>query len=297
MTTNKVKGGHKNKQSYANKRTGEGKEQYYTNPDVVDICVAEVQKHVDLSDRTILEPAGGTGEFIKGFYRAGFKDVISFDIEPKYRDVLEANFLSLKDVGSGLVCITNPPFGRMNSVSVPFFNHAAKFCDYVCFLVPKSWRKWTTINRLDDSFHLVSDIEMPRDCFYLPEGNTKKGVLNTVFQVWEKRTEKREEIKVPDHKLIKKITQPKDGIVKGANFAVIQFGHGCGKAFDITGDKDFKTTTMYLHVDRQDVKDALKEIDFSEFANRTAYVEALSIQEINYKLNERFGLPNYTGIY
>jgi hypothetical protein len=294
---NNVKDGHKNKQSYANKRTGEGKEQYYTNPDVVDICVAEAQKHIDLSDRTILEPAGGTGEFIKGFYRAGLQDVISFDIEPKYRDVLEADFLSLKDVGSGLVCITNPPFGRMNSISVPFFNHAAKFCDYVCFLVPKSWRKWTTINRLDDSFHLVADIEMPQDCFYLPEGETKKGVLQTVFQVWEKRTEKREQIKVPDHKLIKKITKPTDGIVRGANFALLQFGHGCGKVWDISGDVNYKTTTMYLHVDRQDVKDALKEIDFSEFANRTAYVEALSIQEINYKLNERFGLPNYTGIY
>ena len=35
---NNVKTGHKNQQSYANTRTS-GKEQYYTNEDVVDICL------------------------------------------------------------------------------------------------------------------------------------------------------------------------------------------------------------------------------------------------------------------
>ena len=37
----------------------------------------------------------------------------------------------------------------------------------------------------------------------------------------------------------------------------------------------------------------MKDIDFSCFANNVAYVQALSIQEINYKLNEYFELPNF----
>ena len=75
---------------------------------------------------------------------------------------------------------------------------------------------------------------------------------------------------------------------------MIVFGHSCGRCEDITTPEvEAKTTTMYFKIDRQDVKDALKEIDFSEFYNNVAYVQALSLQEINYKLNEKFGLPNF----
>ena len=55
---NNVQAGHKNKQSYANTRTT-GKEQYYTDSVVVDLCLQEVVKHVDLKGLTVLEPCGG----------------------------------------------------------------------------------------------------------------------------------------------------------------------------------------------------------------------------------------------
>ena len=54
-----------------------------------------------------------------------------------------------------------------------------------------------------------------------------------------------------------------------------------------------KTTTMYLYIDRDDVKAALRSIDFSKYYKNVSYVSALSIQEINYELNEWFGLPNF----
>jgi predicted RNA methylase len=298
---NNVKGKHKNKQSYANTRTT-GKEQYYTNPDVVDLCLEEVNKHVELKGRLILEPAGGTGEFIKGLQRFGIFDekIISFDIEPKHSLVVEADYLST-DMSSykDLIAITNPPFGRASSLAKKFFNYSATHCEYICFLVPKSWRKWTTHNSLDKNFHLVSDIEMPKNCFYLP-GNEKKkkDVLNTVFQIWQRREIKRNKIKVPDHGLIQKIlpkTLPnKQKIVEGANFSMVVFGHSCGRCTDITERVvDHKTTTMYLQIDDQSVKDALREIDYSIYYNNVAYVQALSIQEINFELNNYFGLKNY----
>ena len=68
--SNNVKDGHLLKQSYANTRIT-GKEQYYTNSDVVDLCLSEVVKHIDLQGKSILEPCGGTGEFIEGFMRIG----------------------------------------------------------------------------------------------------------------------------------------------------------------------------------------------------------------------------------
>ena len=82
--------------------------------------------------------------------------------------------------------------------------------------------------------------------------------------------------------------------VTGANFEIIVFGHSCGTCRTINIDKeDAKTTTMYLKVDRQDVKDALRKIDYSKYYNNVSYVQALSIQEINYELNEYFGLENF----
>ena len=316
---NNVKDGHKNKQSYSNTRKS-GKEQYYTNADVVDLCMRSVLDHIDLTDKVLLEPCGGTGEFIKGFQRNGVKDknIVSYDIEPKHSLVklgnyLETDFSQHKD----LVCITNPPFGRANSLSKKFFAHAATHCEYICFLIPKSWRKWSLQNSLNEMFHLVSDIEMPKNCFYLPDGSVKeKDVLNTVFQIWQRKDFKRPKIKVPDHGLVKKIipiqkvtkrveqkNKKGETVIKevkrpdyvvGANFEMIVFGHSCGKTKHITEDKvQAKTTTMYFNIERDDVKKALGEIDFSAFFNNVAYVQALSLQEINYKLNEHFGLENF----
>jgi hypothetical protein len=50
---------------------------------------------------------------------------------------------------------------------------------------------------------------------------------------------------------------------------------------------------MYFKIDRQDVIEAMKEIDFSKHFNNVSYVQALSLQEINYELNKHFKLKNY----
>ena len=329
---NKVKAGHKNKQSYANTRTT-GKEQYYTNADVVDICLKEVAKHIDLSDKFIVEPCGGTGEFIEGFIRLGIPEqkLLSFDIEPKHRLVKEGNYLD-QDLSSynNLISITNPPFGRNSDLARKFFAHDAKFCKYICYLVPKSWRKWSVINGLPKNYHLVSDIELPKNCFYLPDGTAKaKDVLNTVFQIWEFRDEERKKIEVLDHGLIEKVQTTKKKVtshqkvkkelfvregdrfvpleedvfrkvkvdrpdkIRGADVQMITFGHSCGKCIEINGKEiDAVTTSIYLKVKNEEVKKALKEIDFSKYYNNVSYVQALSIEEIKHALNEHLGFPN-----
>jgi|TARA_R110002072_G_scaffold171434_4_gene325119 predicted RNA methylase len=308
--SNNVRAGHKQKQSYANSRTT-GKEQYYTNSNVVDLCLQEVTKHIDLKDRFVLEPCGGTGEFIKGFQRIGIPDdrIRSYDIEPKHPKVMLGNYLETEIGYKNYISITNPPFGRMSTLAKKFFNHAANHSDYICYLIPKSWRKWSTQNSLDKRFHLIADIDLPKNCFYLPDGQeTKKDVLNTVFQIWEKRHLEREKIVIPDNKLVEKIiptmklVKDKHGkdvrrpdYVTGVNFEMIVFGHSCGKykELDPTQKYDAKTTTMYFNIDRQDVKDAIKSIDFSGYYNNVAYVSALSLQEINHALNNHFKLENF----
>ena len=295
MSKNNVAKGHKEKQSYANTRTT-GKEQYYTNSQVVDLCINFVKNNVDITDSMILEPAGGTGEFIEGFVRAGIdkSKIVSYDIEPKHPLVMNGDYLETKFEHKNFISITNPPFGRASSLAKKFFNHAAGHSKYICYLVPRAWKKWSVHNSLDLNFHLITELEIPKNCFYQPnEKESKKDVLNTVFQIWERRDTKRAKIKVPDNGLIKKII-PVDAKITGANFQIIAFGHSCGKCSDITTNVvDYKTTTMYLYVEKQEVKDALKNLDLSDYFNNVSYVQALSIQEINYELNKVFGLSNF----
>ena len=69
------------RQSTANKRKT-GKEQYYTDSSAVDKCMAYLSDFIDFKEFVFLEPAGGTGEFIKGFQRNGIPDnnILSFTL-------------------------------------------------------------------------------------------------------------------------------------------------------------------------------------------------------------------------
>ena len=135
-----------------------GKEQFYTPTALADRLVGEVVARVtDFHTRTVLEPAGGTGAFVDAAERAGAARILSIDIEPKHEKVSRADFLEHVVPEHNAITISNPPFGRNNSLSIPFFNRAADYSEYICFIVPRSWRKWSVINRLDRRFELVHD--------------------------------------------------------------------------------------------------------------------------------------------
>ena len=259
-----------------------GKEQYYTPLDTALFCFDKIKPFLpDTQAITWLEPAGGKGSFIEIIYSKGYTDVVSYDIEPKHKDVTLTHDFIKEDLGhlSNCITLTNPPFGRANKLSVPFFNKCALVSDLIGFLVPKSWRKWSVINRLDNNFHLVEDVELDVDFLYDSDANKSTGELNTIFQVWQRRDYKREKIKITDRGYITKTTP------EMADVSLTIFGRGCGKV-----KTDFKrvsnTTQMFLKLNEPWVSDALKSVDFSRFYNNVAFVEALSIQEINFLLNE-----------
>jgi len=258
-----------------------GKEQFYTPTDLslqLTMKVAELIK--DFETRTVIEPAGGTGSFIKAAKSLGAKKVISFDIEPKSDGVVEADFLNAELTVSNAITISNPPFGRNNSLSIPFFNKAAQHSEYIAFIVPRSWRKWSVINRLDRNFHLIHDEELAID--YVDDFGEmlwQKARLNTCFQIWQRRDIQRELVKVEDHGLISKVKPDQ------ADVALTVFGYGCGKV-KTSFDRIPNSTVMFLKVHDKRVIPALNKVDFSRFYKNTAYTEALSLPEIRYLLNE-----------
>ena len=258
-----------------------GKEQYYTPSDLARRLVDTVADVVGgLEGRIVLEPAGGTGAFVKAAKAAGAAKVIAFDIEPKCRGVKAADFLQTELATTKAITISNPPFGRNNSLSIPFFNHAADASDYIAFIVPKSWRKWSIINRLDRRFHLVYDEDLKID--YVDDSGEHikaNSNLSTVFQIWQKRKTQRTLVKVTDHEFIKKVA-PHD-----ADVALTIFGYNCGRV-RTEFKREKNTTQMYLKLNHPRALEALQAVDFSRFFRNTAYTEALSLQEINFLLNE-----------
>jgi hypothetical protein len=270
-----------------------GKEQFYTPQDLAIELVASVEKTLGpLKDKTILEPAGGSGSFIEAVAKAGAKKIISFDIEPLHESVSRGSFLDQEIHETGVITISNPPFGRNNSLSIPFFNHAAIFSDAICFIVPRSWRKWSVTNRLDLNFELALDLDLDLD--YVDASGeliSTKSRLATCFQIWKRTDTPRIPIRIKDMDIVRKVSPAE------ADVSLTIFGYGCGKLktqFELIAN----TTQMFLKLVHPRALATLRQVDYSKFYKNTAYTEALSLQEINYLLNEQiYGDPMIESSY
>jgi predicted RNA methylase len=264
-----------------------GKEQYYTPENLAKKLLITVEEKLgSLAGMTVLEPAGGTGSFIEAAKSMGVSELVSFDIEPLHPAVVKGNFLEQNLDLTGAITISNPPFGRNNALSIPFFNKAAKYSDAICFIVPRSWRKWSVTNRLDPNFELVHDQDISVD--YVNSAGLEistKTRLATCFQIWKRVDIPRQLVFVKDLKVVEK-TSPED-----ADVALTIFGYGCGK-LRIDFPRVKNTTQLFLKLIHPAALTALREVDYSRFYKNTAYTEALSLPEINYLLNEKiFGDP------
>jgi len=259
-----------------------GLEQYYTPTALARELVVELKQLIpDFQKRSFLEPAGGNGSFIEALLSQGAVSIQSVDTHPLHPAVKKKDFLTFQTKSHDLVTVSNPPFGRNNALSIPFFNHSAQFSTHIAFLVPRSWRKWSVQNRLEQNFHLVYDRDV--DLIYVNskgEPLAKSNELRTCFQVWERRNDLREKFVVPDNGFLKKVSPAE------ADVALKVFGYGCGQVLE-EFPKTGNTTLMFLSLSKGITASLLRELDFQRFINNTAYTQALSFQEINYLLNEK----------
>ena len=266
-----------------------GTEQFYTPLSLAQELVDFSQDFIpDFRKRSFLEPAGGNGSFLTALKKAGVGNVISVDLYPKHKSVVKKDFLKFKPSQERLVTISNPPFGRNNALSIPFFNHAAEFSDFIAFLIPRSWRKWSVQNRLNLNFHKIAD----RDVFVSYEdelGNPirEKNGLRTCFQIWRKEPTPRTKTLIPNNGLIEKCSPG------SADIAIRVFGYGCGKVLTDFPRKP-NTTLMFLKVKDKKTATLLTTLDYQRFSTNTAYTEALAFTELNFLLNEAvFGNGHY----
>lgn len=233
------------------KRNSSGREQYYTRPKIAEQCVAVAVPYVQ--NLPI--------------------------IEPKHPQVVMQDFFSFFTNKPAFV-IGNPPFGRNNALSVRFFNHAANFAEYIAFIVPKSWRKWSVQNRLNVRFHLVKDVALPKDIFYGENGNGFGTNFNAVFQIWQRKSFPRKKVIVEDRGYVKKCPP------ELANVALTYAGYASGKV-----ETEFEckpnTTKIFLQADAY-VIEALRQLDYSQINSNSAYTPVFGLREVIYLLNKYF---------
>ena len=259
------------------KRNSSGKEQYYTRPHITEMCVELASKYID--DHIVVEPSAGTGEFLKPLMERKIT-YQAYDIEPKHPDVIEQDYLKFTPKPGKYFVIGNPPFGRNHSLSSKFFNKSAEYAEYIAFIIPKSWRKWSIQNRLDLNFSIIEDIELPSDIFYNHEGEGFGDNFNAVFQIW-KRTEKpRKKVRIEDKSLVVKC-DPQE-----VDVAITYAGYSAGKV-EVDFPRVKNTTKIYLKANKKVVK-ALQELDYSKLTENSAYTPSFGLEEIKAELNKLF---------
>ncbi|HHZ95327.1 MAG TPA: hypothetical protein EYN67_07170 [Flavobacteriales bacterium] len=171
-------------------------DKFYTNDNVVRECLALLS----LEDYdVIVEPSAGSGAF---YIHLPVDKRVGLDLEPAYDGVTEQDYFKFVEIAQACqmfpvkdksyLVVGNPPFGKNSSLARKFFNASALFADTIAFILPRTFRKPSTINQLDEHFHLSKEIMLDKDSFQLPNGDTHD--VPCVFQVWERYTRLRPRI-------------------------------------------------------------------------------------------------------
>lgn len=157
-------------------------DQFYTKQEVaLELCKILKEK-LNLNKYTFLEPSAGFGSFVNAL-RKTFKEpkIEAIDLDPKSFDIKQQDFFSYTPKEQKIITIGNPPFGKRATLAIKFFNHASKFSDYVAFIVPLQFEKWSVQKNLNKDFKLIfSQILEPNSFIF----SGKDCSIRCCFQIW-----------------------------------------------------------------------------------------------------------------
>jgi len=251
----------------------EGLDKFYTNPEIVDKCLESFNKHYDFDKfDLIIEPSAGSGNF---YFKLPNEKTLGMDIQPDNKQIIKKNFFEYipnQNNNQSVLVIGNPPFGRVSSLAIKFFNHASTFANVIAFIIPKTFRKVSVQNRLDLNFKLIYDEDIPMN----PCSFTPKMMVKCCFQIWEKTSIKRIKIKLDtthsDWQFLS--FGPKDNNGQptppiGADFALRAYGGKCGEIIEKDLDKLRPKSWHWIksNINKKLLISNFKKIDYSNSVN------------------------------
>jgi hypothetical protein len=247
-------------------------DQYYTKSTVAEHFSNLVKGRYGNS-QSYVEPSAGSGEFSKHF-----EDIISFDIEPKFSDCIEQDFLAIKELPENLVYVGNPPFGFCSKLALKFINHCCKLkAKAVCFILPRTFSKKLFQNNINLNYHLVYEENLEKNSFTLHGSDYN---VPCVFQIWGYCEEKRKKIEINEKKFFELVAKEK------ATHAIRRVGGQAGK---VLSGLDYSESSTYFVKMTEEVADRVAEYYplIKEEAGKTVGVRSITLKEITYIL-ERY---------
>lgn len=239
-------------------------DQYYTRPGFAARCYRIVCSLYNTAGFLMVEPSAGKGVFARMLPSGS----LAYDLEPKHPLVQQGDFFEAAiPHDRHVMMIGNPPFGRGSRMAVRFFNHAARSASVIAMILPRTFRKASIENRLDQAFHLVLEEPAPRNAF---EFQGMECDVPAVFQIWERRDVSRTlrtvEKKHPDFRFVKPAL---------AGFAIRRIGVNAGRIGPVEGASESSH-----HFVRGDVEAVMRELDLAGAAANTAGIPSLAKSEI-----------------
>ncbi len=212
-----------------------GLDKFYTVPSIAEKCLSQIgSRYVWTTWGLVVEPSAGNGSFLT---RIPTTYKIGIDISPEHTDIVKQDFFTYtppRNSGKILV-VGNPPFGRVSSLAIKFFQHASTWADVIAFIIPRTFRRVSVQNKLPTNFHLIFDEDIPMSpCSFQPPMMAK-----CCFQIWEKSTTVRPIVELSTTHADWEFLSfgPKDANGQptpplGADFAIRAYGGKCGEIVD-----------------------------------------------------------------
>ena len=274
------------------KQNENGLDQFYTNKDIALKCYNKLNEIINVNEYDIhLEPSAGSGSF---FNIMDNNKKIGLDIEPKEKDIMKMNFFDYKpEEDKKYLLLGNPPFGKVSSLAVKFFNKSAEFADCIAFIIPRTFKRVSIQNKLDLHFHLVYNEDIPiTPCCFTPKMTAK-----CCFQIWIKKQTARKKIIFDkthcDFKFLKH--GPKDNNnqptpPQNCDFVIKAYGGNCGKIIDTELDVLRPKSWHWLksNIDIELLKNRFRQLDYS-MSKDTVRQDSIGQQELIYLYKLKFG--------
>ncbi|QNM93641.1 hypothetical protein H9M94_03545 [Mycoplasma sp. Pen4] len=166
-------------------------DQFFTNKnsakDLVSKSILFIKNKykININEYCLIDPCAGDGSFFNSFPKQHLNK-IALDIDPKATNIAKMDFFDFIPKTKKNIIINNPPFGLRGQLALKFINHAAKFSDFICFVLPPLFNsngKDSPMLRVHKDLFLVAEFKVPTH-FYYP--NKKDVNVNAIFQIWTK---------------------------------------------------------------------------------------------------------------
>ncbi len=261
-------------------------DKYYTKSSVVDKCIKKIKKYINISnDDLIIEPSAGNGAFVNGI-KSLSNNYKFFDIEPDNDEIIKEDFLEYNDElfneYNKIHIIGNPPFGRQSSAAIKFIKKCCKFANTISFILPKSFKKDSMQKYFSNNFHLIYQKDIEVNAFLV---NNVEYDVPCVFQIWEKRAEKRDKIKKLEPNNFKFVNKNEN-----PNIAFRRVGVNAGNITNATNNIDNKSEQSHYFIKFtnnktiEETMNKLKDLTFE--TNNTVGPKSISKQELIKEFNK-----------